>query len=294
MNKLILFFLFIVSSFANAQQLNCTVTVNAQKTSNPNQQVYKTLQNSLTEFINKTDWNGQSLKQNEKINCSFFITINSGESGDYSATLQIQTSRPIFDSTYTTPIFNYNDKDFNFKYTEFENLIYNPTSFDSNLVSVISFYCNLIIGFDADSFVDQGGTPFFEVAQNIANVAQQSGYKGWNQADGTQNRYYMISDLMSPTYSEIRTASYLYNTALDGMSKDLKGNKEKIVKTISSLNKVHSARPNSLLMRAFFDAKADEIVSIFSNGSSVSITEIVDDLNKFSPMNSSKWSSIKY
>jgi hypothetical protein len=261
---------------------------------NPNQQVFKTLQSALTDFINKTDWTGQVMTQNEKINCSIYITLLSGSTDQFSGTIQVQSSRPVYDSSFSTPIFNFNDKDFNFRYTEFENLIYNPTSFDSNLVSVISFYCNIILGLDADSFVAQSGTPQLDVAQNIANVAQQGGYKGWTQSDGNQNRYFLINDLLSPTFSEVRNVSFHYNTALDGMSKDLKTAKEKIKTALLGLNDVHSIRPNSFLTRVFFDAKSDEIVSLFSGGPSVSITELVDSLNRVSPMNSSKWSSIKY
>ena len=294
MRKIIIFLLFLVSSVVQSQQLNCTVTVNAQKMTNPNQQVYKTLQSALTDFVNKTDWTGQVMKQNEKINCSIYITLLSGGTDEFSGTIQVQSSRPVFDSTFSTPIFNFNDKDFNFRYTEFENLIYNPNSFDSNLVSVISFYCNIILGLDADSFVEQSGTPQLEVAQNIANIAQQGGYKGWTQSEGNQNRYFLINDLLSPTYSEVRIASFNYNTALDGMSKDLKVAKEKVKLALLGLNKVHSLRPNAFLTRVFFDAKSDEIVSLFSGGPSLSITDLVDSLNRVSPMNSSKWSSIKY
>jgi hypothetical protein len=261
---------------------------------NPNQQVFKTLQSSLTDFVNKTDWTGQVLKQNERINCSIFITLLSGTTEDFSGTIQIQSSRPVFDSSFATPIFNFNDKDFSFRYTEFENLVYNPNSFDSNLVSIISFYCNIMLGLDADSFIEQSGTPYFEYAQNIATVAQQGGYKGWAQADGNQNRFFLINDLLSPTFREIRASSFNYNTALDGMSKDLKNSKENLKSALLGLNKAHSLRPNSFLMRLFFDAKSDEIVSIFSGGPSLSITDLVDNLNKVSPMNSSKWSSIKY
>ncbi len=294
MRNLIVVFFFLIGITAYSQQLNCTVTVNSQQITNVNQQIFKTLQSSLTDFVNKTDWTGQVMKQNEKINCSIYINLTAGSSDQFLGTIQVQSSRPIFNSTYSSPIFNFNDKDFNFRYTEFENLIYNPNSFDSNLVSVISFYCNLIVGLDADSFAEQSGTPQLEVAQNIANLAQQSGYKGWTQSDGNQNRYFLINDLLSPTFSEVRIASFNYNTALDGMSKDLKTAKEKVKLALLGLNKVHMLRPNAFLTRVFFDAKSDEIVSVFSGGPSISITDLIDSLNRVSPMNSSKWSTIKY
>ena len=294
MRNLIVVFFFLIGITVHSQQLNCTVTVNSQQITNVNQQIFKTLQSSLTDFVNKTDWTGQVMKQNEKINCSIYINLTAGSSDQFSGSIQVQSSRPIFDSTYSSPIFNFNDKDFNFRYVEFENLIYNPNAFDSNLVAVIAYYCNIILGLDADSFVEQSGTPQLEVAQNIANMAQQGGYKCWTQSDGNQNRYFLINDLLSPTFSEVRTTSFNYNTALDSMSKDLKVAKEKIKLALLGLNKVHSIRPNAFLTRVFFDAKSDEIVSIFSGGPSLSITDLVDSLNRVSPMNSSKWSAIKY
>lgn len=288
------FLLLFLSHTTIAQQLKSTVSINSQRLGNPNLQVFKTLETSLTDFINKTDWTGQNLQQNERINCSFFINLTSGGNDEFSGTLQIQSSRPIFDSSYTSPVFNFNDKDFSFRYTEFENLVYNPNSFDSNLVSVIAFYCHIILGLDADTFGEQSGNPFFETAMNITTVAQQGGYKGWAQADGNQNRYFLITDLLSPTFSDIRLSSFHYNSALDSMSKDTKTSKEKIKGALMDLTKTHSLRPNSFLMRVFFDAKSDEIVSIFSAGPSLAISDLVDTLNRISPMNSSKWSTIKF
>ena len=294
MRNLVVVFFLLIGITVNSQQLNCTITVNSQQITNVNQQIFKTLQSSLTDFVNKTDWTGQVMKQNEKINCSIYITLTSGSTDQFSGTIQVQSSRPIFNSSYSSPVFNFNDKDFNFRYVEFENLIYNPNAFDSNLVAVIAYYCHVILGLDADSFVENSGTPFLDAAQNIASMAQQSGYKGWSQSEGNQNRYFLISDLLSPTFKEIRSASYQYHSALDGMTADLKMAKEKVKSAVIGLKNVHSVRPNAFLTRVFFDAKSDEIVSIFSGGPSISITDLVDNLNRVSPMNSSKWSTIKY
>ena len=294
MNKLITFLLLLTFGLSQAQQLNCTVTVNSQKLSNANQQVFKTLEASVSEFINKTDWTGQSFKQNEKINCSMYITVLSNNSDQFTATIQVQSSRPVFNSSYSSPVLNYNDKDFSFRYTEFENLIFNPTSFDSNLVSVLAFYSNIILGMDADTFVLQSGNPYFEAAQNISNVAQQGGYKGWTQSDSNQNRYFLINDLLSPTFIDIRQTLFDYHTGLDLMNQDLKASKERVKASLFNLSKLNNSRPNAFLTRIFFDAKSDEIVSIFSGGPSITISDLVDNLNKVSPLNSSKWALIKY
>ena len=142
-------FLFFSCGFIQAQQLNCTVTLNTQKISNANQQVFKTLETAMNEFVNKTDWTGQSLSQKEKVNCSMYITLSNYTSDQFMANIQVQSARGIYNSTYSSPVLNINDKDFTFNYTEFENLRYNPTSFDSNLVSVLSFYCYIILGLNS-------------------------------------------------------------------------------------------------------------------------------------------------
>jgi len=294
MNKLVAFFTFLIFGFAHAQQLNCTVTINAERLPNPNQQVYKTLQTSLSEFVNKTDWTNSVLKQNERINCSMYITLSSHSSDQFSATIQVQSSRLIYNSTYSSPVFNFNDKDFNFRYTEFEPLLFNPTTFESNLISVVSFYSYMILGMDADTFVLGSGNSYFETAQNIANVAQQGGSKGWTQSDGVQNRFFLINDILSPTYSDLRQTSLAYHAGLDGMSQDLKMSKEKIKSSLLLITKLNSVKPNAFLTRVFFDAKSDEIVSIFSGGPTIPITDLTDALNRVSPLNSTKWSQIKF
>lgn len=294
MNKIFTFFLLLSVGLLQAQQLNCTVTVNSDKLGNANLQVFKTLETSLNEFVNKTDWTGQTLKQNEKINCSMFVTILSNNSDQFTATLQVQSSRPIFNSSYSSPVLNYNDKDFSFRYTEFENLLFNPTVFESNLVSVISFYSYIILGMDQDTFLLESGNPNFEIAQNIANVAQQSSYKGWSQIDGNQNRYFLINDMLSGSFSAVRKTALDYHSGLDLMSKDLKGAKEKIKVSLIDLGKLNSSKPNAFLTRVFFDAKSDEVLSIFSGGPSISISDLIESLNKTSPLNSSKWEMINY
>lgn len=280
--------------FAHSQELNCTVTVNTQKLSNANQQVFKTLETSLNEFVNQTQWTSQTYKQNEKINCSMYITISTNNSDQFTATIQVQSSRLVYNSSYSTPVLNFNDKDFSFNYTEFQPLIFNPAEFESNLVSVISFYSYIILGMDADTFVPLGGNSFLETAQNIANVAQQSGYKGWSQSDSITSRFFLVNDLLSSVYSDIRQSSLMYHSGLDIMTQDLKAAKEKIKLALLNIGKLNTVKPNAFMTRVFFDAKSDEIVSIFSGGPSIPITDLVESLNKTSPLNSSIWSKIKY
>jgi hypothetical protein len=294
MRKLYCFLAFLVFGYTQSQELYCTVTVNSDKLGQTNKQVFKTLEKSISELVNKTNWTGDVYKQNEKINCSMFITISSFSSDQFSGTIQVQSSRPVYNSTYSSPILNLNDKDFSFKYTEFENLNFNPTSFDSNLVSVIAFYSYMIIGSDGDTFASKGGTKYLETAQDVANIAIQGGYKGWGQSDGNQNRYFLINDMMSNTFLPYREALYQYHfDGLDQMSKDPKQAKENIKKSIETLSKLHSGRPNAYLTRVFFDAKSDEIVSVFTGGPQVNTKDLVQTLNSIFLMNSSKWAEIR-
>jgi Domain of unknown function (DUF4835) len=285
-------FLFVIG-LTNAQELNCTVTIDFQKIGTTNQQVFKTLETSLNEFVNKTAWSTTTYKQQEKINCTMTIIMDSYDNNEFSGSIQVQSSRTAFNSTYSSPIFNFNDKNFNFKYQEFENLRYNASNFDSNLISVIAFYCHIIIGLDQDSFAPQGGSETFDAAMNIANLAQTSGYKGWSSTEKNQNRFFLINDLTSSTFSPFRDAIYDYHlNGIDLMTNDTKQAKTKIITAINNLKTIYLVRPNSFLSRIFFDAKSDEIVSIFTGGPRIPTTDLLETLNKVSPLNSAKWSAI--
>lgn len=294
MKKIVSFLLLLFVGVVQAQQLNCSVQINSDKVASTNNQVFKNLKTSVTDFVNKTDWTGEEYKANEKIECSMVIIVNSYESNQFNATIQVQSTRPVFNSTYASPVFNFNDKDFSFRYVEFENLQFNPSNFDSNLVSVLAYYSYMILGFDADTYSLMGGSKYYETAQQIQSVAQQGGYKGWSQSDGNQNRYFLTADILSGTYDDYRQALYQYHReGLDTMSADLKGAKNKIIEAIDTLSKVYAVRPNAFLTRVFFDAKVDELVSILSGGPKVSLTSTIDNLNKLSPLNVSKWQTIK-
>ncbi|UMY64409.1 DUF4835 family protein [Flavobacterium sp. HJ-32-4] len=277
-----------------AQELNCTVQINSDKVQQTNQQIFKTLEKSLAELINKTKWTNQTFRQKERIECTFFITVNAYASDQFSGTLQVQSSRPVYGSTYSTPVFNFNDKDINFRYVEFENLIYNPNSFDSNLVSLVAFYSYMILAMDADTFSPLGGTQYYETAQSISALAQQGGFKGWSQADGNQNRFFLANDMLSGTFEPIRNAMYTYHLeGLDVMADNQKAGKEKIKAALQEVSKLYAVRPNAFLTRVFFDAKADEIQTLFSSGPAIDISGLQELLTRISPMNASKWTAIK-
>jgi hypothetical protein len=279
----------------NSQELNCTLVINAEQTGKQNQQIFKTLERALNDFINKTAWTNKVVSPQERIACGMVITVTDFNVDNFKASIQVQSSRPVFNSSYSSPVFNYNDKNFNFNYVEFQNLLNNPNQFQSNLTSVVSFYAYMILGMDADTFSKNGGTEYYTQAKNILNVAQSKGYKGWSPIDGNQTRYVLLDQLLSPTYVEYRKVLYAYHrTAMDVMNENQKKGKQRIVLALDLFKRMNSRRPNSYIQRTFFDAKADEIEQVFTGGPSVKITDFVELLNKVSPNNSSKWKNIKF
>lgn len=296
MNRFIFMVAFsFLSSVSIAQELNCEVIVNAEQTGSANVTVFKTLENAVTEFVNQTKWTNKNLQPFERINCSMFINITSYDANSFSATIQVQSSRPVFGSTMVSPVFNFRDENFNFNYTEYEPLDYNPNEFSSNLVSVISFYVYTILGLDADTFAPEAGTLYFQEANQIVNTAQQSNSMGWKATDGNNSRFKLNADLLSNTFSGYRNALYSYHRqGLDFMYNSALEGKKGITASLLTLDKMNDRRPNSLLVRTFFDAKANEIEQVFSGGPSVPITEVVDALNNMAPTFSKNWVNIRF
>lgn len=296
MNKNGCLFLFFFSFLTlNAQQLNCEVVVNAEQTGQTNLQVFKTLERSVSEFLNQTNWTDQEYQNQERINCSVFINITGFENETFSGTIQVQSSRPVYGSTMISPVFNFNDEQFSFTYREFEPLNYSQNSYSSNLVSVLSFYVYTILGLDADTFAPEGGTSYYQEANRIVNTAQQGNMNGWRGTDGGRSRYRLNADLLSNAFVDFRETLYTYHReGLDVMHKNPAAGKKAIAGSIENLNSLNSSRPNSLLMRVFFDAKALEIEEIFGGGPSVPVSGLVDVLNQVAPMYSENWRKIQF
>lgn len=280
---------------AAAQELNCTVTIDAEQTGQPNLQVFRTLETQLREFVNNTKWTDREYKNQERIDCNMTLVINQYDGDTFAGTLQIQSSRPVYASTYDTPVYNYYDKQLSFTYKEFEPLNFNINSFGSNLVSVVAFHVYTIIGLDADTFERNGGTPYFEVAKQITNTAASSSYAGWKPTDGNQSRYRYNDALLSSVYKDFHDAMYQYHReGMDIMASDAKKAKEQIADAIGKLRNINDRRPNSFLVRTFFDAKSDEIQAIFSGGPQVDITKLLENLNRLAPTKRSNWAEIKF
>ena len=279
---------------ASGQELNCTVVIDAQQTGQSNNQIYRTLENQLTEFINNTSWINVEYKNQERIDCNITLIISSVEGNTFTGTMQIGSSRPIFNSTYDSPVYNYNDKQVSFIYKEFDPLDFNINSFDSNLISVVAYHVYTMIGLDHATYKMNGGERFFAIAKQIINTAASSKFPGWRPTDGTQSRYQYNNAILSNVYTEFQTALYDYHRlGLDVMEKDRKEAKNTIIESIKTLKGINDRRPNSYLLRTFFDAKSDEIQSIFSGGPKVDIAGLIDNLNRMAPTRRSNWREIK-
>ena len=295
MRSILYILLFCLGLSGFSQELNCNVVVNAQQTGNENLTIFKNLEKQITEFVNNTKWTNKVFEPQELIDCSMVITITNYSGESFQGSIQVQSSRPVFGSSFNTPIYNFNDRDFSFRYLEFQNIIYNPTQYASNLISVLAFHVNMILALDADSFSQNGGDVYYKQAQTILNYSQQENFKGWKLEDGLQSRFALIDNVLSPTFAAYRDVMYSYHReGLDVMSDNAKKGKEQIASSLKKFEAMNSRRPNSFLLRTFFDAKAEEIEQIFTDGPNVNIASVKETLQKVAPMHSSKWRNIKF
>ena len=295
MRKILLSFLLTLSlTKTDAQELNAQFVVNADLVNQTNQQIFETLERSLNEFINSQTWSNQDFYPQEKITCSFVLNLSSYNASKFEGTLQIQSQRTIFDSNYDSPVLNLLDKDISFTYQEFQPLFYSPASYESNLVSLISFYVYIIMGINAESLQFKGGDSYFEQAQRIVNLSQQSGAMGWKQNDSNRNRFWLSDTMRSNTFREYREALYTYHRkGLDLMTENPLEAKNNIINALLPLENLYDRRPNAMLLQMFFDAKADEIVNLFSDGPEVDFDRASKMLKKIAPFYQPQWKQIK-
>ncbi|WP_439130961.1 DUF4835 family protein [Polaribacter sp.] len=296
MRKLVV--LFVLSLFAgniNSQELNCLVNINYEQVAGSNRQVFTTLQTALTEFINQTKWTNRVVQTEEKVDCAMNIIITSRDNNNFTATLQVQSSRPVYGSSYATPLLNLRDNDFTFRYNEFDPLFYNRNSFDSNLISTIVFYAYVILGVDADTFQKYGGDYELKEAENVMLQAQQSGISSWQNVVGKQNRFLLIDNLLEPKLKLYRDVMYDYHIkGLDNFANNKEFAKQTIEDSVLKMQNLFNKTVGNYLIRLFFDAKADEIINIYSDGPRTrNAVRLTTALRKISPNNNSKWRNIE-
>jgi hypothetical protein len=289
----IIFTLLSLGSFA--QELNTIVTINVgPKIQTTDRAVFRDMKNALQQFLNTRKWTNDAFQPHEKINCSLLININEMPSiGIFSAAVQVQSARPIFNSNYTSLLLNFADRDWEFEYIESQPLEYNDNSYTNNLTSMLAFYAYTIIGMDYDSFGELGGTPYFQKALNVVNNAQSSNRPGWQAIGSTRNRYWLVENLINPQLADVRRSVYSYHRlGLDTFEKTPDKSREIIVKGLRDLKKARDINPNSILVISFFDAKSKELANIFSDGALPVRREAYDLIVAIDPSNRSSYDKI--
>jgi len=277
-----------------AQELRCNVTVSARGIQGANQNLFRTMQSDLYDFMNNRKWTDHVYSYDEKIRCNILIRLDEQVSADeFKGSIQVQLTRPIFNASYTSTILNIKDNDFHCKYQEFQPLEFNETSNRDNLTNVMAFYAYVILGFDYDSFAQEGGTEFFQKAQSIVNNSQNARERGWKAFESERNRYWLMENIMNKSYASYRTCMYNYHRmGLDMMSDRVEEGRANIASSLRDIQKVFRRRPSTYILQMFFDAKADELVNIFSKSYPDERNRVMAILNEVDPSNGRKYEKI--
>ena len=294
----ITFLLLLLPAAINSQELNCNVQVSAQRIQGSNRQVFESMQKDIYDFMNNTVWTNHVFKYAERINCNILINLNEQLSADeFRGTIQIQLSRPVYNTTYETTLLNFMDNSFQFRYVEFAPLEFNPGTFTSNLVSVLAYYSYIILGFDYDSFSPFGGDEFYQIAEQIVTNAQNAVEPGWKPYDGSRsrNRYWLVKNLRDKGYEGVRGFIYEYNVnGLDKMEAKMGEARISIVESFRLVQEVFRRKPDPFmyLIQVVMESKSDELINIFSQAFPEEKSRIVDMLIEIDPANKSKYERI--
>ena len=281
-----------------AQELNCQVSIITDarlEVTTVEKEIFEQLKQTIYDMMNTTQWTKDKFKVEERINCQIQLQINSIPStGTYAGSMQIQSSRPAFSSSYNTTIFNFQDDDISFAYSRNSVLIYAPNQFRDNLTSILAFYAYFIIGMDYDSFALKGGTPYFTEAQSIVSNAQSSSAPGWrSNGSGKRNRFYLVDNILHQLFEPLRECNYEYHRkGIDKLYDDKIAGRKAIYEALNKLNKVVATRPNSINLLNFVQAKLVELKNLYADAEVKDKTDVVALLKRLDPANSSKYQTI--
>ena len=290
-----LFLVFLFPFILISQELNCKVSINYSSIPSPNKEMFNSMRQSIYEFMNNTTWTNDLFSNEERIDCTILIRLDQQLSMDeYSGSISVQSSRPIFKTLYNSSILNIFDNQFRFRYVEFQPLEFNENTHVSNLTSVLAYYAYLIIGMDYDTFSSKGGDLFFKKAEKIvANAQNDNNATGWKSFEGLDNRYWLIENLLSSDFENMRTFYYAYHReGLDNFTEKPDFVREHIAQSLISLRESWNQRQRGYFFQVFFDTKTDEIVNIFSQGNLMQADELVNLLSEMSPNDIDKWKKI--
>lgn len=283
-------------SMAGAQELNCNVEVNSDKVSNANKEIFTTLQQAIADYMNTNKWTDAQFGANEKIECKLFLTISTYNDGTNRMTgdLQVQSTRPVYNSSYTTTIINFKDTKIDFAYQENQPLVFSEQDMQDNLTAILNFYAYMILAMDFDTFSPQGGTPYYEKAANVVRMAQSSGETGWKAFEDTKNRSAVLSAFTDKSTSGIRDVLYQYHRqGLDQMVVSVDKGRATITQAIATLKKVYDVAPMSVCLSMFKDAKLDELVNIYSKANATEKQTVYEYLYPLYPTETTHLNKIK-
>lgn len=296
MQKILLTVSLILLALAGkTQEFKTNVTINVPKLQTADPKIFETMETALEEFMNNTKWTEDEYKQEERIEVNIQINIKEEKSATtFKAEMFIQALRPIYATRENTALLEHADKKFEFSYTEYQPLEFSESTFNSNLTSFIGFYAYLILGLDYDSFEQEGGTVYFQKAQDIINTVPANTYGGWSSLDGNRNRYWMIESILSPRATDLRTAMYDYHRlGLDLMQEDVEIGRQNLSGAIQKMKTFSKSYPNAMSTQMFVNAKRDEIVSIFKGAPTNEKRSIHSIMVRLDPANASKYTPIR-
>lgn len=297
MRKLILIFVLFFSGFAIfAQELECQISINSQQIAGTDKRIFESLQSALYEFVNNRKWTNYNVKPEERIECTMLINISERLSTDeFRANINLVLRRPILKTAYNSVLINTIDKDFQFRYVEFQPLDFSENSFTSNLTSVVAYYIYIYLGLYFDSFSPEGGTQFFLKSQEIVNAAQNAQEPGWKGYESQKNRYWLVNNYLNPSNGGIRTFYYqFHHEGLDQMYDKLDLGRSSITESLEYLRAVYNSKPDLYALQIILDAKRDEFVNIYSDQRVPPLekTSVVNLLKEIDPANGSKYQTI--
>ncbi|MBO5747803.1 MAG: DUF4835 family protein [Muribaculaceae bacterium] len=280
--------------YAHSQELNCTVEINSSQIEGTDKSVFTTLQESITEYFNTTKWTNAQFSANEKIECRFFMTIKEYDGEKFTGDIQVQLSRPVYNSNYTTTLLNFKDTKVEFTYQENEPLIFNENAMESNLTAILNFYAYMFLALDFDSFSPNGGQPYYDKAASIVQMAQSSGEVGWKAFEDTKNRSAVLSAYTDGNTKGIRTLIYNYHRkGLDEMATSPDKGRAAITESLNEIKKIYDVAPMSVALSMFKDAKLDELVNVYSKAGSTEKDQVYELLKPIYPTESSRLNQIK-
>ena len=286
--------LFYCSLGVSGQEFRCNVSVSSSRVEGTYKQIFESMRTDIYEFMNNRKWSGNVFNTDERIECTFFIQITDQISADeFKGTMQVQLNRPIFNSSYDSPVLNIKDNEVQFRYVEFQSMEFDENSNSNALTNILAYYANIILGFDYDTFSPLGGSAYFQKARDIVNRSQNAREKGWRAFEGNFNRFWLVENLTNKAYGPFRELLYRYHRlGLDVMAEKPDIGRSEIADALKNMQRVYRSQPDTYINRIFFDAKSDELVNIFSKGNNDEKGRVMIVLTECDPSNSGKYEKI--